>query len=195
MSNTARNFCLIQAHSTNNIQLHFFVCLVFHNIYNVYTVTRKPKFPLLDCTRGGPSKQHKLVELLCIISYNIGMVFLHQKYIYIYRYILSIYFSHKIYRRQNPMNSVDTVTNHTYPSLNRLINHKFITIHSNKYIHGLQIQSQMKTSICASMHFLKIHVTSILQQCCNFENGCIILYCTKFFQKHLQFFTIQHMYS
>lgn len=64
MSNTARNFCLIQTHSTNNIQLHFFVCLVFHNIYNVYTVTRKPKFPLLDCTRGGPSKQHKLVELL-----------------------------------------------------------------------------------------------------------------------------------
>lgn len=61
------------------------------------------------------------------------------------------------------MNSVDTVTNHTYPSLNRLINHKFITIHSNKYIHGLQIQSQMKTFICASMHFLKIHVTSILQ--------------------------------
>lgn len=192
MSNTARNFCLIQAHSTNNIQLHFFVCLVFHNIYNVYTVTRKPKFPLLDCTRGGPSKQHKLVELLCIITILVWFSSIKNTFTYtgIYYPYISLTKS-----RQNPMNSVDTVTNHTYPSLNRLINHKFITIHSNKYIHGLQIQSQMKTSIFASMHFLKIHVTSILQQCCNFENGCIILYCTKFFQKHLQFFTIQHMYS
>lgn len=192
MSNTARNFCLIQAHSTNNIQLHFFVCLVFHNIYNVYTVTRKPKFPLLDCTRGGPSKQHKLVEHLCIITILVWFSSIKNTFTYtgIYYPYISLTKS-----RQNPMNSVDTVTNHTYPSLNRLINHKFITIHSNKYIHGLQIQSQMKTFICASMHFLKIYVTSILQQCCNVENGCIILYCTKFFQKHLQFFTIQHMYS
>lgn len=29
MCNTARNVCLVQAHSTKNTQLHFFVCLVF----------------------------------------------------------------------------------------------------------------------------------------------------------------------
>lgn len=193
MSNTARNFCPIQTHSTNNIQLHFFVCLVFHNIYNVYTVTRKPKFPLLDCTRGVQANNTNL-QNSCVSSVTILVWFSSIKNTFTYTGIYYPYIS-LTKSRQNPMNSVDTVTNHTYPSLNRLINHKFITIHSNKYIHGLQIQSQMKTSIFASMHFLKIHVTSILQQCCNVENGCIILYCTKFFQKHLQFFTIQHMYS
>lgn len=171
-----------------------YIFLFVQFLHNIYT--QSPENPSFLCwiVLEGFQANNTNLQNSCVLSITTLVWFsLHLKYIYIY-YILSVVLS-LTKSRQNPMNPVDTVTNHTYLSLHRLVNRKFITIHSNKYIHGLTIKSEMKTFICARMHLLKIYATFILLQCCNVENECIILYCTKFLQKHLQFFTFQQMYT
>lgn len=81
-----------------------YIFLFVQFLHNIYTQSpENSSFLCWIVHEGSPSKQHRLVELLCIINYNIGMVFTPLKIHLHILYIIHFSLSHKIQIESNEL--------------------------------------------------------------------------------------------